>query len=66
MFPAALIQIVIVLAICGLLLWAITQFPMYATIARIIRVVVIVAVVIYLLYFLLGMAGGLSTPLIRH
>jgi hypothetical protein len=57
-FPAFLIQIVVVLLIVGLILWAITQIPMDATIARIIRVVVVVCVVIWLLYALLGMSGS--------
>jgi hypothetical protein len=56
-FPAFLIQIVVVLLVVGLILWAVTQIPMDATIARIIRVVVIVCVVIWLLYVLLGIAG---------
>lgn len=49
-----------VLAIVGLILWAITQIPMDPAIANIIRVVVIVAVCIYLLYFLIGLVpvGG--------
>jgi hypothetical protein len=54
MFPAALIQIVIVLAIVGLVLWVLTQIPMDATIARIIRVVVIVAVCLWLISLLAG------------
>jgi hypothetical protein len=54
MFPAALIQIVIVLAIVGLVLWLLTQIPMDATIARIIRVVVIVAVCLWLISLLVG------------
>jgi hypothetical protein len=56
MFPAFLIQIVIVLIVAGLILWVITQIPMDAAIARIIRVVVIVAVCIWLLYLLAGVA----------
>jgi hypothetical protein len=57
MVPIFLIQIVVALAIVGLILWVVTQIPMDATIARIIRVVVIVCVVIWLLYALLGVAG---------
>ena len=57
MFPAFLIQIIIVLIVVGLLLWVVTQIPMDAAIARIIRVVVIVAVCIWLLYVLAGVAG---------
>ncbi len=56
--PEALISIVIVLAIAGLILWAITQFPLDATIAKLIRVVIIVVVCIWLIYFLAGMLPG--------
>jgi hypothetical protein len=63
MFPAFLIQVVVVLIIVGLILWVITQIPMDATIARIIRVVVIVCVCIWLLYVLLGVTG--SHPFVR-
>ena len=41
MFPALLINVVIVLVIVGLVLWVLSQIPMDPTIARIIRVVVI-------------------------
>lgn len=54
MFPAFLIEIIIVLVIVGLALWVIQQIPMDAAIARIIRVVVIVCVVLWLLYILVG------------
>jgi hypothetical protein len=61
MFPAVLINLLVVLIIFGLVLWAVSQIPMDPTIARIIRVVVIVFVCIYLVYFLVGFlpAGGL-------
>lgn len=64
MFPAFLIQIVIVLVIVGLLLWVLQQIPMDATVARIIRVVVIVCVCLWLLYVLVGFlpAGGIVYP----
>lgn len=58
MFPAFLIQILIVLLIAGLILWAVSQFPIDATIARIIRVVIIVVVCIWLIYALAGMLPG--------
>jgi hypothetical protein len=64
MFPAALIQIVIVLAIVGLVLWVLTQIPMDATIARIIRVVVIVAVCLWLISLLAGWLPY-TRPLLR-
>ena len=44
-----LYHVVIALVLAGLVLWAITQFPLDATIAKIIRVVVVVAVVLWLL-----------------
>ena len=54
MFPAFLIQVIVVLTIVGLLLWIVQQIPMDATIARIIRVVVVVAVCLWLISILLG------------
>lgn len=67
MFPAFLLQLIIVLVVVGLILWAIGQIPMDATIARIIRVVIIVVVCIWLLYFLQGMmpSAGWGPPLHR-
>lgn len=62
MFPAFLIQIIIVLIVVGLALWVISQIPMDAQIARIIRVVIIVAVCLWLLYLLIGMLGGAPFP----
>ena len=49
-----IIEIVVVLIIAGLVLWALGQFPIDATIARIIRVVVIVAAVLYCIGALTG------------
>ncbi len=49
-----LISIVIKLCVVGLILWAIQQIPMDATIAKIIRVVIVVAVCIWLLQILAG------------
>lgn len=60
--PYDLIYLVVVLVIAGVILWAIGQFPLDATIQRLIKVVVIVAVVIYLLYFLVGVAGTMPAP----
>jgi hypothetical protein len=67
-FPAFLIQIVIVLIVVGLILWAVTQIPMDPAISRIIRVVVIVFVVIWLLYALMdsGSFIGGSGPYLRR
>jgi hypothetical protein len=63
MFPLPLIEIVVALVIVGIILWALTQFPMDAMIARLIRVLVIVIVAIWVCYVLLGMASG--HPLMR-
>ena len=48
------IELLVVLVLAGLVLWAVSQFPLDATIARLIRVVVIVAVVLWVLGALLG------------
>lgn len=48
---------IITLVLAGLVLWAITQFPLDATIAKIIRVVVVVAVVLWLLGAFFGFPG---------
>ncbi len=53
----SLISILVVLVIAGLLLWAVSQFPLDATIVRIIRVVVVVFVVLWLLQGF-GLLGG--------
>ena len=66
MFPMALVQIVIALVIVGIVLWALTQFPIDPTIAKLIRVLVIVITAIWVCYVLVGMVGGgYSHPLIR-
>lgn len=52
-----LLQIIVTLVIVGVLLWALEQFPMDATIAKIIKVVVVVAAVIYAVHILLAMTG---------
>jgi hypothetical protein len=44
-----IVSAVVGLVIAGLVLWAISQFPLDATIVRLIRVVVVVAVVLWLL-----------------
>ena len=58
MFPAPLIGIIVALVIVGIVLWALTQFPIDPTIAKLIRVLVIVVVSIWIIYALFGMAGG--------
>ena len=62
MFPGFLIELLITLAIVGLVLWVVQQIPMDPVIARIIRVVVIVFVAIWLLSLLLGWAPGIGGP----
>ncbi len=67
MFPAFLLQIIVVLIIVGLILWAVSQIPMDPAIAKIIRVIVIVCVVLWLLSILLGYSGaGIGPPIIRR
>jgi type IV secretory pathway TrbL component len=63
-----LISIVVALVLACLILWAITQFPLDATIVKLIRVVVVVAVVLWLLNVLLGFGWGNfgNLPLGRH
>ncbi len=63
-----LISIIVALVLAGLILWAITQFPLDATIVKLIRVVVVVAVVLWLLNVLLNFGWGNfgSPPLGRH
>lgn len=46
---ATLVSIVVILVVVGLLLWAVQQLPLDATIKNLIRVVVIVVVAIWLL-----------------
>jgi len=58
MFPAPLIGILVALVIVGILLWALSQFPIDPTIAKFIRVIVIVVVAIWCLYLLVGLLGG--------
>ena len=49
-----LVSLIVVLVLCGLVLWAVGQFPLDPTIQRIIRVVVIVVAVLYVLDALTG------------
>lgn len=62
---ALLIQIVIALVIAGVILWALTQFPIDATIQKLIRVVIMVFAVIYLLYVFTGLLGHGPHPLLN-
>lgn len=66
MFPAILLQVLLVLLVVGVVLWGISQIPMDATILRLIRVVIIVVVAIWLLYLAFGVIGtGPLYPLRR-
>jgi L-asparagine transporter-like permease len=53
-----LLQLILVLVVAGLILWAIAQFPLDATIQKLIKVVVIVVAVLYVVYFLFGVFSG--------
>ena len=64
MFPAPLINLVIALVVVGIILWALGQFPIDATIAKFIRVIVIVVVAIWVLYILAGLLGAGPGPLL--
>ena len=55
---SVLIQIVIALVIVGVVLWALTQFPIDPTSAKLIKVVIVVFAVIYLLYVLQALLPG--------
>ena len=56
-----LIQLVIVLAVVGVILWLINSYiPMQTTIKKILNVVVVVAVVVWLLS-VFGVIGNLSS-----
>jgi hypothetical protein len=53
-----LISVIVALVIAGLILWAVTQFPIDPVIVRIIRVVVVVAVVLWLIGTFFGFPAG--------
>jgi len=53
-----LIQLVVIIIVLGVLLWAVNSFiPMEARMKQILNAVVIIAVVIWLLFLLLNMFG---------
>ncbi len=56
--PFQLIQVLVALVIVGILLWALSQFPIDPMISKVIRVIVIVVVSIWCLYLLVGLLGG--------
>ncbi len=49
MTTSTLIHIIVVLLVCGLLLWAVEQFPLDAMFKNLIRVVAVVAACLWLL-----------------
>jgi hypothetical protein len=58
-----LIQLVVILIVIGVLLWAVNNYiPMDARMKQIINAVVIVAVVIWLLLWLLAAVGLVNVP----
>ncbi len=61
----SIIQLIVVLALVGLALWAVGQFPMDATIMKIIRVVVIVIVVLWVLE-VFGLLPNTSVPRLHN
>lgn len=57
MFPAVLLQVIVILLIAGVLLWGLQQIPAVdQTIKTFIRVCVIVIVAIWLIYIVAGLA----------
>lgn len=59
MFPAFLIQIILVLLVVGVLLWGLSAIPAIdPTIKQFIRVAIIVVVAIWLIYILAGVLGS--------
>lgn len=61
-----LVQLVLVLVIVGLILWAINSYiPMEATIKKILNVVVIIVVILWVLN-VFGVLGDISTVHVGH
>jgi hypothetical protein len=59
MFPAFLIQIVLMLLVVGVLLWGLNAIPAIdPTIKQFIKVAIIVVVAIWLIYVLAAVLGG--------
>jgi len=58
-----LIQLVVILIVIGVLLWAVNKYiPMDAQIKQIINAVVVIAIVVWLLLWLLAAVGLVSMP----
>ena len=62
MFPAVLLQVIVILLIAGILLWGLEHIPLDPTIRGFIRVAVIVVIAIWLVMLLASMMGY---PLVR-
>lgn len=67
MLPASalltfLINVIVVLAVAGVLLWALPRLPLDGTIKSIIKTVIIVVVAIWLILVLAGLLGA---PILR-
>ena len=56
--PETLVGLVVVIAIAGVLLWALSRFPIDPALSNIIRVLVIVVVAIMAIYFVAGVVQG--------
>ena len=53
-----IVQLVVILAVVGVLLWLInTYIPMDDQVKKILNAVVIIAIVLWLLWFVLGLVG---------
>jgi type IV secretory pathway TrbL component len=61
LFPAFLMQLIIVLVIVALALWLLSMIPMDPVLARMIRIILIVGVCLWLLYLLSGFLGVAPT-----
>lgn len=57
MFPLPLVEIIIALVVVGIVLWALTQFPIDPAISKLIRVLIIVVVAVWVCYALLNLAS---------
>jgi hypothetical protein len=58
-FPGGFIYLIMVLLICGVLLWAVSAMPaLDATVKQFIRIIIIVILAIYVIYFVFGMFSG--------
>ncbi len=60
----SLISLIVALAVIGLLLWAINQIPMDATVKKILNVVAIVVICLWVLQSF-GLLGSINTIGVR-